>query len=129
MAYYGGRRRARYNPAAEERRERERKAEERRERDRRRLRRLLSQFRRVTLRGDEAQAAWQEPELRSFTTSVLNDGTHVRSIVRGSRGRLFLQELSFPGWKFYRLVPRYQTPRASEVEDDDRFRDRSRRRG
>lgn len=118
MAYYGGRRRARYNPAAEERRERERKAEERADQARKRLQRLLRQFRRVTLKGEEARAAWAEPQLRSFTIGKLADGTHIQTIVRGSRGRLFLQELSFPGWKFSRLVPRYQTPRKEEEESE-----------
>jgi hypothetical protein len=114
---YGGRRRYPVHPTTAARREREREEQQRFEWNRTRLHRLLRQFRRFPLYGDEAQEAWRQPEIRSFATHRDSGGTLLQTIIRrGPRGELFLQEPHFPGWRFSRLVPRFATPRESEIE-------------
>lgn len=128
MAYgrRGGGRRA--SPYAEERREREKRREERILRDRARFDRLMRHFRKIKLSGEAASAAWGQKELRSFTLGE-SGVSPVRAIVRGDEHRqLYLQEPGTSGWTFYKLVPRYHTPRAGESDRDvSRARWRSKR--
>ncbi len=123
MAYgrYGRGRRT--SPAAEERRERERAAERKRELAKKKLDRLLKQYRKILIQDpEESRRAWGQKQLRSYTTHVLSDGSHVSYIIRrGEHGELYLQEPHFPEWRFYRLLPRYHV----EQERDPR-RGRSR---
>ena len=123
MASYRRGSRRRYDPYADERRAEEERREQQKRQTRARLDRLLRQFRRVRLSGEAADRAWSEPQLRSFTIGE-SGGVPVQAIVRGSRGQLFLQEPGFAGWSLYRLVPRYHTPRESEVFERDRRRRR-----
>jgi len=117
MAY--GRRRYQH-PTTAARLERERQEQARYERNRIKLARLLKQYRQVLIKDkDEAQAAWGQPQLRSYTIGKDSGGTPIANIIRGSGGRLYLQAPHFPGWRFYRLVPRYQTPRQSEEAERD----------
>lgn len=125
MAYYG---RRRYNPAADERREREERQRASVERSRAKFKRLMRQFRKIALRGDEAQAAWREPQRRSYTLAIRANGDHVQVVVRGKGRDLFLQEPSGMGWGFYRLVPKHHVFRAGESSSYEDDRDRSRRR-
>lgn len=110
----GGRR---YNPAADERRSREERAKARYTRDKARLARLLKQFRKIELKGAEAQHAWGLPQLRSYTVGEGSDGVPFSVIIRSDNGRLFLQEPGYPAWTFYRLVPRYHHPREGSSRD------------
>lgn len=122
MAY--GRRGKRYDPRAEERREREAKEEARYKKTKSRLHRLLEQFKLVKLSGDAAQAAWGEPVRRSFTVGKTSGGDYVTEILRGTGRHIFLQRATYLGWEFFRLVPRYHVLRSGE---SDRDRRRSRR--
>lgn len=122
---YGGYGRRRYNPGAEERREREAKAEARRERTRARFRRLMSQFRKVALRGEAASAAWKLKAVRSFTVGATRDG-EITATLRTDGTHLYLQEPDYVGWKFYKLLPKHHVLRHGEEEEA--MRDASRRR-
>lgn len=99
--------RRRVHPTTLARREREREAEARREREREESRAFFASFDRVEVTAaDDAHRAWAMPTLRTFTTAILADGTHVSEIVRGIDGEWFVQSPHFPGWRFFRLVPR-----------------------
>ncbi len=98
--YYG--RRRRYDPRAEERKEREAKDQARVTRDKARLGLILRNHRKVLLRGDEAQAAWGGKQLRSFTVGRTRDG-EIPAIIRTNGKGLYLQEPSGIGWAFYKL--------------------------
>lgn len=115
MGYYrGGRKRS--NPAAEERRERERLEQEKFVKDRESLNELLSNFRKVHLRESAARAAWTFPEKRSFTIGKTSDGSRISYILRGDDENeiLYLQEPHFPAWRFYRLDPKYNVVRQED---------------
>lgn len=102
MSYYGRRRRP--SPYAEERRERERETRERLERDKAALTVFLATHHKTELRGNDAALAWKAPSVRTFTTAILADGSHVTWTVReDSRGQ-YLQEPGHMGWTFYRLT-------------------------
>lgn len=113
MARYFSKRR--YDPRAEERREREAREQRRREIAKARLTRLLKQYRRVPISGDEASYAWKQREVRDFET-----GLNSRTILRTDGRHLYMQTPGAVGWQFYRLVPKYNVLR----EDG---RDRARR--
>ena len=112
MAYGRYGRGRRVDPYAEEQR---RKAEERSARKKAQFERLLRQYRQIKVTGEEAQRAWKEPARR---TLYGKDGP--TEIIRGSGSHLYLQSAGAVGWNFYRLVPRYDTPRSHEVEGDQK---------
>lgn len=98
--------RRRYNPAAEARREREAADERRFAKARRKLARLLSHRAKIEVHGEEAKRAWSLPARRSFEVRRTSQGDVVVVIVRGSGREMYLQEPTFSGWIFSRLVPR-----------------------
>ena len=114
MAYYPRRRRS--NPKVEERREREQKEQEEFAKNRESLNELLRNFRKVPLRGDNAQRAWGFPAKRTFTVGRLSDGSQISYILRGDDENevLYLMEPHFPSWRFYRLDPKYHVTRKEE---------------
>lgn len=116
--------RRRYDPRADERRAREAREHASIERDKARLHRLLRLVRKVLLKGAAADAAWGQKQIRSFTVAKTSDGSHVQVVLRTDGKNLFLQEPSFPSWKFYRLVPKHHVLRREESEDDARDRSR-----
>jgi hypothetical protein len=124
MAYYGRRRGPYISPREEERRERQRKTEARIARDRERLARLLRQYRQIPLSGEEAQFAWAQRQVRSYQIGQTSNEGDISTLLRTDGRHLYLQVLSFPGWRFYRLVPRYHTPRESEEPERDARRSR-----
>lgn len=123
MGYYGGRRR-RYNPRAEERRERERKDEESIKRDRARLARLLKIYRLVPVKGEESKRAWAGEAVRSFSVGKTYQGDWIPETIRRANGHYYLQRAGVMGWDFYRLVPRYHVLRHGEGERDQHMRRR-----
>lgn len=86
---------------------RQRERDARQAEDRAALARIIATFDRVEVTNpDEARAAWALPSLRSLVTHYDTGGTAIATIVRGVDGAWFIQEASFPGWKFSRLVIR-----------------------
>ncbi len=127
MAYYRGR--GRYDPRADERREREAKDQTRIELGRKKLHRLLAQYRLVPLKGDAAQRAWGATQVRTYSTGKTSSGDWITATIRKEGRTLYLQRAgSGLGWSFYRLDPRFHVPREDEhPERDARRRRRARR--
>lgn len=99
------------------------RAEERREREAKDARtiavssakfaRLMRLYRRSALSGADAERAWREPKVRTYHLGKTAGGDWIDVLLRrDDRGRYYLQEASGMGWRFSRLVPRFEVPRA-----------------
>lgn len=107
----------RYDPRADERAARVAKAMARVARDKARLHRLLKLVRKVPLKGAEAQAAWGQKLVRTFSVAYTSNESYVDVLLRTDGENLFLQEPGNLGWHFFRLVPKHHVLRREEESE------------